>query len=842
MAEQIATRDRGRMAAIWDEMAAGDGRIRAHWRDLFGVLAHLGAEEVAARGERLRQQLEDDGVTFNLYGGEDGPRAGAGRLQARPWALDAVPVVIAAQEWRAIERGIVQRARLLDSILADLHGPQALLAERRYPPRLVFGSPEFLRPCLTGGDGARPCFVQHYAADLARGQDGIWRVVADRVQAPAGAAFATHHRRAMMRSMGEAFAACRIRPIASFFETWGADLRARATAGAANPLVVVLTPGPFNEAHAEHASLARELGATLAQGADLSVRDRRVFLKTLGGLEPVGTLLRRVDGAWCDPLELRADSTLGVPGLVDAARAGGVFVANALGAALVEAPAMAAFLPRLCERLLGESLRLPSIAAWWCGQSYARDEVMARLPDLVLRPALAADGAPIDMQTLDDGARATWLARLRADPAGFVAQERVVPSQAPGEGAGALHPQPIILRVFATADGEGYAVMPGGLARVPSASDPLRAGLQQGGTNKDVWVVADDAYADAASDHRTGPARVTIRRTSGEVPSRAADDLFWLGRSVERLDCCGRALRSALQRAVGGTAGVRERIELEATLRLLERCGVLAIGSAGYVASGAPAQRTLLAAFGAGGLVESTLSTIERLASAARDRFSADMRRTLSHMLAELRRRRAGAHADPGQALDLLDEALRLSAAVSGLASENMTRGSGWRFLDLGRRVERGIHVARVTSQIGEVPAGAVDAGLRLALELCDSTISYRTRYLAALLEAPVLDLLLLDVTNPQSLAFQIEGACAHVAALPRPGDDDLSRAARAELGELGAIVARLGVADPAGRAACATGLRAALMRAELALMALSDGLNASYFALVGDGRVIGAP
>ena len=827
-------------SGAWDEMATGDGRIRAHWQTIFPVLATLGPEELARRGERARQQLEDDGVTFNLYAAGDEDERQSRPVRARPWTLDAVPLVLGAAEWTSIERGIVQRARLLDRVLADLYGPQNLLADRRYPPGLVFGSAEFLRPCRRPGGAREGRFVQHYAADLARGPDGVWRVVGDRVQAPAGAAYALHHRRALARTMGEAFAACGVRRLAGFFETWAADLRARAPDGAGNPRIALLTPGPFNEAHAEHAALARELGAALVQGADLTVRDGRVHVKTLGGLEQVGTLLRRVDAAWCDPLELRGDTALGVAGLVDAERAGRVHVANALGAALVEAPAMLAFLPALANHLLREDLLLPSIASWWCGQACALEEVLARLPSLALRPALAPDGRTVNGDMLGTAERADLVARLRARPAAFAAQERIVASVAPGEGAAGLQPQAIVLRVFATADGDGYAVMPGGLARVPASDDPLRAGLQQGGTNKDVWVLGAAGSATPEPASRAAMPPVEIRRTLGEVPSRAADDLFWLGRSVERADGCARILRAALLRVVGGPGGERERAEIVSATRALERSGAIALGGAAFVHATGEASAVLVAAFAGGGLLASTLAEIERLSSAVRDRFSVDMRRTLHRLLGDLRERIAAAGTDADSLLEMLDELLRLSAALSGLASENMTRGSGWRFLDLGRRVERGIHVARVVLAVSDPPRGDWQAALRLALELCDSTITYRTRYLAALLEAPVLDLLLLDATNPRSLAFQVEVARAHLDALPRVAGTPDTGGLDLTLAAIGRSLAATGAGGVAPDRVGA--LRDALTRTEADLMALSDGLNGAYFALVGGGRVVGDP
>ncbi|MBL8700493.1 MAG: circularly permuted type 2 ATP-grasp protein [Alphaproteobacteria bacterium] len=829
-----------RASAAWDEMVTGQGRVRPAWQPLFAVLSEIGAAGIAARGERVRQQLEDDGITFNLYDPAEERRGRAAPARARPWVLDPLPLILAADEWAMIERGVVQRARLLDRVLADLYGPQRLLADRRYPPALVYGNPEFLRACRRRDAVPPGFFVQHYAADLARGPDGVWRVVGDRLQAPAGAAFAHHHRRVMARVMGEALRASRVRPLAGFFDGWTADLQARAASDRDNPCIAVLTPGPFNEAYVEHVSLARELGATLVEGSDLTARDGRIYLKTLGGLQQVDTILRRVDGAWCDPLELRADSGLGVVGLVDAARAGGVSVVNALGSGLVDAPALAAFLPRLAEHMLGEGLALPSIASWWCGERYACDAALERLESVALRSATAPGDRPVNGDELDAAARAAAIARVKADPGAYMAQERIVASLAPGQGTQGLQPQPVVLRVFATAVGGDYVVMPGGLARVPAGDDPLRVGLQQGGVNKDVWVVADDPTTTIVPARVAQPA-IVIRRSLGELPSRSADDLFWLGRNVERLENGGRLLRAGLQRLVSGLAGARDIVEMATVMRVLARCGIVDLNLAAAPPDGPAVRHALIHAFAGGGLLDGALTAIERLAAASRDRFSVDMRRTLNHLLGELRGRLARFDGDPDRLLDLLDELVRLSAALAGLASENMTRGSGWRFLDLGRRIERGIYVARVVLGVGAIPTATWEAALRLALELCDSTITYRMRYLAALLDAPVLDLVVVDPSNPQSLGFQIAAIAGHLAALPiAPGAPD-GRAASEAMRSLETIVTGLSAQARPMAPATLAGLRAALSAEERALMALSDSLTRAYFSHVPAARVVGA-
>jgi uncharacterized circularly permuted ATP-grasp superfamily protein/uncharacterized alpha-E superfamily protein len=831
--------------SAFDEMVTGTRAVRAPWQPLFSALSQLGPGGIADRAERARLQLEEDGVTFNLYEAADAPARprGSARLTGpqRPWALDPLPLIIGAQEWNAIAAGVAQRARLLDRVLADLYGPQKLLAERHYPPALVFGSPDFLRPCRNAVQPRPTAFLQNYACDLARGPDGIWRVIADRAQGPVGAAYALQNRRVLTRVMSEAFRATRVRPLAGFFDAWQSDLQGRAPGERDNPRMVLLTPGPFNEAYFEHVYLARQLGATLVEGADLTARDGRVYLKTLGGLLPVDVVLRRVDGNWCDPLELRGDSGLGVVGLVDAVREGSVAIANALGSGAVDAPAVAAFLPRLAEHVLGEELTLPSIATWWCGQSYALKEVLERLPTLAIRAALTPASDTINPSELSAAEQAELVTRLRLRPQAYAAQERIVPSVSPGLGASGLEPQSVVLRVFATASRGNYVVLPGGIARVPAGNDPLRAGLQRGGINKDVWVEADEPGAATASP-LPGRQRIVIRRTVGELPSRVADNLFWLGRNVERLDNGGRLLRAGLQRVVAGFGGPREFVETAAVIRVLARCGVFGADVAAALPDGLLPAQALIHAFAPGKPMDQTFQKIERLAASVRDRFSVDMWRTINHLLGDLRGRLDWAGGNADRMLDLLDDLVRVSSALSGMASENMTRGSGWRFLDMGRRVERAIYVARVLLGVGDTAAANWDASLHLALELCDSTITYRTRYLAALQAAPVLDLLLLDDTNPQSLAFQLAAVRQHLLELPARNAGPVGRETLVPLDVIGEAVALFDRDDLRGAAITESieEMRAQLTRTEAALQTFSDEITRAYFSHVQPARAFG--
>src|SRR6201996_7237264 len=338
---------------IYDEMVRAPGVFRPQWDDYIAALSGLGGEELARRWKAARQRIRDNGVTYNVYGDPQGMH--------RPWSLDAIPILISAAEWRSLETGLIQRATLLNWILADLYGDQKLLHGGHLPPAIVFGNPGFLRPC----HGIRVPdnnYLHILAVDLARSADGQWWVLADRAQAPSGAGYALENRTVLGETFPDLLREFQVERLSSFFRKLRTQLLRLSPAMERNPLIVLLTPGPLNETYFEHSYLAKYLGFTLAQGGDLTVRDSRVFLKTLEGLKQVNVILRRVDDSFCDPIELRSDSFLGVAGLVEAVRAGNVVVANALGSGVVETPSLMPFLPGLSNRFLGERLRLPSVA------------------------------------------------------------------------------------------------------------------------------------------------------------------------------------------------------------------------------------------------------------------------------------------------------------------------------------------------------------------------------------------------------------------------------------------------------------------------------------------------
>ncbi|HXJ43934.1 MAG TPA: circularly permuted type 2 ATP-grasp protein, partial [Bryobacteraceae bacterium] len=367
----------------WDEALFRPGVPRRHWRQLSVVLGQMGREQLTRRWRDGQQLIRANGITYNVYGDPEG--------RERPWRMDPIPLAIGAQEWRGLEAAVTQRATLLNAILADLYGKRELIYSGAFPPALLFANPWFLRACV----GIQPplgVYLHTYAVDLARSPGGKWWVIGDRTQSPSGLGYTLENRLVSARTLPGAFNQCRVRNLNRFYDAQRDALLALSPGGRGNPRAVLLTPGPHNETYFEHSYLARHWGFPLVEGADLTVRGNEVFLKTLSGLERVDLIFRRMDDTFCDPLELRSDSLLGVPGLANAARLGNVVVANALGTGLLETPAHMAFLPGLCRKLLGEELKAPSVATWWCGHERPRNYVLNHLEELVLKPAFPSPG------------------------------------------------------------------------------------------------------------------------------------------------------------------------------------------------------------------------------------------------------------------------------------------------------------------------------------------------------------------------------------------------------------------------------------------------------------------
>ena len=752
--------------SAFDELLGDDGAIRAHFGKLVGDLEQFSTAELQRRSDTCQRLVHEQGITYNVYGDPRG--------MERPWQLDPIPFIIAPDEWRELEAGLIQRATLLNKILADCYGPQDLIRSRWLSPALVFAQPDFLRPCHNIRATA-DTFLNFYAADLARSPDGQWWVISDRTQIPTGAGYALANRLTTSRILPEPFRDNYVHRLAGFFREVQNSLVQLAPRLQDKARVVMLTPGPHNETYFEQAYLARYLGYMLVEGQDLTVRDHHVFLKTLTGLEQVDVILRRVDDDFCDPLELRNDSMLGVPGLIEAIRAGNVVVANALGSGLLESPAFMAFLPGLCRHVLGEKLRLPSVATWWCGQESAQEYVLEHLDELVVKPAFRTHRrTPDPEKPLSEEERDALKRHIEFDPDLFVAQKRVELSTAPSWDGRGLSPKPIGLRVFLVATPDGYRVMPGGLTRVSPDGGGRFISMQRGGSSKDTWVTSELPVEEVSLLHAAGQS-VELRRTGNNLPSRLADNFFWLGRYSERADATARLLRSALQRFNPERTGSALPL-LAPLLRTLEVQGPLhgVLDTPDLRQNPEAFEAELLAGIfdpARSGSLRRIVDHLERLAMLVRDRTSSDMWRALSRLNDRLTLPTASPVLLAGDAVGVLNEILIGLAAFHGLARENMTRAQAWRFLDMGLRLERAVHLGTLLDATLNSPEADNPSVLEAVLEVADSSITYRSRYSLLTHVPAVFDLVLLDDKNPRSVLFQINQLAKHFRHLPQARD-----------------------------------------------------------------------
>jgi uncharacterized circularly permuted ATP-grasp superfamily protein/uncharacterized alpha-E superfamily protein len=759
-----------RYRAVYDELSADGVNPRPHWARLMESLRGIGPEELGRRWSRAERRIRENGITYNIYGDPLGAN--------RPWGIDIVPLLIQAEEWRFIEEGIIQRAQLLNLLLEDLYGEQKLVAEGRFPAQLLFANPAFLRP-LVGVRVPAQSYLHLLAVDLARSPDGQWWVLADRTQAPSGGGYALENRTIVSDVLPGLFRMSNVRRLAPFFRAQRDALTHLALSH--NPRVVLLTPGPHNETYFEHSYLARYLGFTLVQGADLMVRDRRVYLKTVEGLQQVDVILRRVDDSFCDPLELRADSLLGVPGLVDAIVAGNVKVANALGSGMIETAAIMPFLPGLATHLLGEKLKLPSVATWWCGQKYALDWVLDHLDAVVIKPAFPSRGMePVFGAELPQAAKQSFAADLRSRPHEYVAQEQIALSTAPVWNDGHLHSCSVVLRTYVLNTGDGWKVMPGGLVRVAEAEGSI-VSMQRGGHSKDAWVLWDGPVDTFSMLHpRNEP--VELRRISQDVPSSVADNLFWLGRYAERCENIARLLRTLIPRVRRAEESeLRSLVRLHSCLESRSSKLPKAKDRGPYASELEQEIVSMMADAKRPDSLASTLADVYKVGGNVREWLSADMMFLLGQLRESLQIEK---HTLLLEYPAILTSCLELLSAFSGMERENITRGSGWLFMSLGRRMERAIYSARQLREIA-TPLEEQDWGLlECLLEVADSSMTYRSRYYTTLQPLAVLDVLMADEMNPRSLHFQLSHLVDLYQKLPRhvPGDLEAMRNALARL------------------------------------------------------------
>ena len=741
-------RDYACLPGIPDEYIGEDGP-RPVWTRFFEAFGSLAPADIERRFSAADRHLKEAGVTYRT----------PGESADRHWALSHLPLLIGEADWQQLSAGIAQRAQLLELVLRDLYGEGKLVADGAIPAAAIAGSNEYLRQiCGIKPPGKR--YLSFYAADVGRGPDGRWWVLGDRTQAPSGAGYALENRLVLSRAFTSLYKSMNVERVAPFFEAFRDGLRGSADRD--EPRIGLLTPGAFSETYFEHATLARYLGFLLVEGDDLAVSGDRIHIRTVAGLKRLDVLLRRVDSNFLDPLELDASSHLGVPGLIDVLRKDGVVVANMPGSGVLEARALLGFLPSLCRRLLGENLMMPHIATWWCGQKAAREEVLSRLDEFAIEgaydrgvPGFERNG-PVLAGELPQVERDRLVAAINERGIDFVGQELVRLSTTPVWDQGRIVPRPFVLRVFAAATSHGWTIMPGGFCRIAEQLDARAVSMGDGARAADVWVVSDKAVS--AHTLLPGSDTVRIRRIAGVLPSRAADNLFWLGRYLERAEATLRLVRAlgTQQRDAKGSSSLQhaaERIQ-----RMLVTWGAVTQLSrtqpAKVVAEALQSEERF-------GSCLSLVRSAQRTATSLRERLSPDAWQVITEMTARL----AEEVDDDDGILSAAELTLQELASFAGLAQENMNRAAGWRFLEMGRRAERAVNTTRFARQFAYDEA--TDEDLDVLLTLVDCQITYRSRYLVAPSLAPVRDLAVLDPYNPRSVAFQVQALNEHIASLP---------------------------------------------------------------------------
>ena len=739
--------DYHRLPGVADELFHADGQMRPVWRRFVERFAKLSPTEIATRFERGNNYLRDAGVYFRQYSNEPGAE--------RDWPLSHVPVILHDSEWEEICAGLSQRADLLERVVADLYGPGKLVRDGHLPASLIARSPQWLRP-MVGVTPADGHYLHLLAFEIGRSPDGSWLVLGDRLEAPSGAGFALENRMATGRIFPERFPRAYIHRLAGFFHDFRSQMHRLAQAeGRADGQSAILTPGPSNDTYYEHTYIARYLGMLLLEGEDLLVENGELKVRTIEGPQPIGALWRRIDAAFADPLELNADSRIGTPGLIEAVRQGNLSMVNALGAGVLELRAMMAFLPRISEVLTDKKLALPNIATWWCGGEAERKHVLSKAEKMLIGPALTP-ALPFDVTArtalggrFAGGAEGELRDWIEANATDLVGQEAVALSTTPawvtepGEtlAEGRMEPRPMTIRVFATRTPKGWRFMKGGYARIGHSGDATALAMQKGGSVADVWIVSDKQVPKYTMvPEGNAPFR---RATPGVVPARAADNLFWLGRYVERTEDAIRLIR-AYHLRLATTDNPSDP--------LLRRLRAF-LGGYG-IDLGKPVPDALI----------ERITMAQACAAKVRDRFSVDGWAALSdlHKTAAHTLRNVEPGDDAAKAMFVL---VRKITGFSGLVQDNMYRFQGWRFLSLGRALERADALAALLHGLSD--ADAPDGALDLAVEVADCVITHRRRYAVETSRDTVVDLLALDADNPRSILFQVQALREQAAALP---------------------------------------------------------------------------
>jgi uncharacterized circularly permuted ATP-grasp superfamily protein/uncharacterized alpha-E superfamily protein len=752
----------------YNELVGQDGSLRPHWQTFFQSYTGLGADEIQNRVQDVQRLLKENGVTYNIYGDPSG--------LSRLWKLDLIPFLISKPEWEKIEAGLIQRATLLDLILKDIYGDRLLIKEGLLPMELVYNHAGFMRQCVGITPPGKHSLVV-YAADIARSPDGkIW-IINDRTQAPSGAGYALENRHAMAKILPELFTGLKVRRLSSYFNTLAQALNEIAPGQKSQPRIVILTPGPSNETYFEHAYLASHMGFTLVQGDDLMVKDKQVWLKTIGGLEKVDVILRRVDGIYCDPLELKEDSQLGVPGLLQAVRSGNVSIANPIGSSILESPGLMPFLQNISRRLLGVDLIIPNIASWWCGQPKELEYVLANIQSLIIKRiyrnptgSTSIDGASLSSKEVKE-----LKFKIKATPYLYVGQEKIQFSSSPSLASGKISPKNALFRSFLVSNNDSYTAMPGGLTRISSDNKQFIISNQLGGMSKDTWIISPEPGR-VLNPQKELPTAAPSAFDSNIITSHTAENLFWVGRYSERVLNNARFIRSVIKFVAEDTSLLVDN-DVQTEQELLKALTQYTFTYPGFTdekedrfSNPWPELKQVLYDAKRPGSLNCNFAQFNRAVYAVREHWSTDSWRVLRNMEEEWALATTLSQPHYLKMMGVLDNLITSMAAFTGLNRESISREHGWRMLDTGRKIEQSILLLTMLNT-AMVPVHEEQVAYNLmevVLRSNESLVNYRYKYKAHIQLPLVLDLMLLDPNNPRSLLYYVERIMGYIEHLPK--------------------------------------------------------------------------
>jgi len=752
----------------YGELLDEKGKVRPHWETFFDTYSKLGEEEINNRNTDTLRLLKENGVTYNIYGDPNGLN--------RPWKLDNIPFLISKEEWTSIETGLSQRAQLLNFILEDIYGKRKLIKEGILPMELIYNHAGFLRQCSGIRQTGKHQLVL-YSADIAKSTKGkIW-VVNDRTQAPSGSGYALENRTTMTRVIPELFDGLKVRHLSPYFNALRNGLNEIAPHRNLNPRIVILTPGSSNETYFEHSYLSSHLGFTLVQGNDLIVKDNFVWLKTMGGLERVDVILRRVDDIYCDPLELKADSQLGIPGLLQCVRSGNVSLANPLGSSVLENPGLMPFLQPIARYFLNEDLILPTIASWWCGQPRELQYVLENIKTLVIKKIHrnATGSSSIDGASLSASQLESCKQQIRLNPSLYVGQEKVEISLSPSLIEGRIVPQKVLFRSFLVSNQNEYVAMSGGLVRSSADAGNFLISSQTGGFSKDAWIISPE------------PGRVLnvlketpetfVETYNDMLPSHAAENLFWVGRYTERLLGNARFLRTVMQFLAEGNKLITD-INRQTERNLLEAFTKYSYTLPGFMGEDTDEifadpwkdlKDVLFNEKRTGGIKYNFLQ-FHKAIHEVRDHWSTDTWRVIRGMEEGLQNGIPLSHHGHLQMIHNLDNLITSVVAFIGLNRESISREQGWIMLDVGRKIEQSLLViTMLRTNLVKKYSEQVEYNLQQSVLMSnEGLVNYRYKYRRPLQNLLVIDLLVFDPNNPRSVTYQVVRLKSYLQNLPK--------------------------------------------------------------------------